>query len=60
MLDQEILKKKLFEILDECNEYLGKYKDLRAKGLSKDDVFEAIYNTRKQITAEILEFISSK
>lgn len=60
MSDKETLKKKLFEMLDECNEHLSKYKDLRAKGMSKDDVFEAIYNTRKQTLAEILEIVASK
>ncbi len=60
MLDKEALKKKLFVMLDECNEHLGKYKDLLAKGMSKDEVFEAIYNTRKQTIAELLEIILSK
>jgi hypothetical protein len=53
----ETLKKKLFELLDECNEHLSKYKELRSNGLSKDEVFEAIHNTRKQVLSEILDLI---
>ena len=60
MADKDILKKKLFEMLDACNDQLAKYKELRAKGLSKDDVFEAIFDSRKQIITEILELISAK
>ena len=57
MSDKETLKKKLFELLDECNDQLSKYKELRAKGLSKDDTFEAIVNTRHKTLSEILEII---
>jgi hypothetical protein len=58
--DKDQLKKRLFEMLDACNEQLAKYKELRAKGLSKDDVFEAIFDARKQVLTEILELISAK
>lgn len=45
-------------MLDECNELLSRYKDLRAKGMSKDEAFEATWNTRKQTIAEILDLVS--
>lgn len=60
MPDKETVKKKLFEMLDNCNEILSNYKDLRSKGMSNDEVFEAIWNTRKQVVAEILEIIAAK
>lgn len=60
MLDKETVKKKLFEQLDECNDLLGKYKELRSKGMSKDDVFEAIINTRRQTLSDILDLITNK
>lgn len=58
MQDKETVKKKLYDMLEECNELLSKYKDLRAKGMSKDETFEAIWNTRKQTASEILDLIS--
>jgi hypothetical protein len=58
--DKDLLKKKLFDMLDDCNDQLSKYKELRARGMSKDDVFEAIFNTRKQTISEILDLISFK
>lgn len=58
MPDKETVKKKLLEMLEECNVLLGRYKDLRANGLSKDDIFEATWNTRKQTIAEILDLVS--
>lgn len=58
MLDKETLKKKLFDMLNECNDQLSKYKELRAKGLSKDDTYEAILSTRQRTLSEILELIS--
>lgn len=58
MPDKETVKKKILEMLEECNVILGRYKDLRAQGMSKDDTFEAIWNTRKQTAAEILDLIS--
>lgn len=60
MLDKETLKKKLFEMLDECNTYLIKYKELRSKGLASDQIFEATYNTRKQTISELIELIYGK
>jgi hypothetical protein len=60
VLDKETAKKHLYEMLDTCNELLSKYKELRAKGMSKDDIFEAIWNTRKQTITEILELLLSK
>lgn len=47
-------------MLDDINEQLSKYKDLRANGLSKDDMFEAILNARKQVVTDILELVSGK
>lgn len=58
MPDREAVKKRLYDILEECHEILCKYKDLRANGMSKDEVFEATWNTRKQTTTEILELLS--
>lgn len=58
MLDKETVKKKLLDMLNDCNEQLGKYKELRAKGLAKDNTFEAVLDTRKHIIAEVLELIS--
>ena len=58
MPDKETVKKRLYEMLEECNELLSKYKDLRAKGMSKDEAFEATWNTRKQTIAEILDLVS--
>lgn len=60
MQDKETVKKKIFEQLDECNELLSKYKELRSKGMSKDDVFEAIINTRKQTLSDILDLITKQ
>ncbi len=60
MLDNENLKKKLLDMLNECSASLAKYKELRNNGLSKDDIFEAIYNTRKQTINELLELIATK
>lgn len=57
MLDNEQLKNKLFDLLNQCAEQLSKYKELRANGMSKDDVFESILNTRKQTLNEVLEMI---
>ena len=47
-------------MLEDVTEQLSKYKDLRAQGLSKDEMFEAILNTRKQVIADILELVSGK
>lgn len=58
MSDKETVKKRLYEMLEECNEFLSKYKDLRAKGMSRDETFEATWNTRKQTIAEILDLMS--
>jgi len=58
VLDKETVKKKLYEMLENCNELLSKYKDLRSKGMSKDETFEAIWNTRKQTISEILDLVS--
>lgn len=58
MLDKETVKKKLYDMLEECSDILSRYKDLRSKGMSKDEVFEATWNTRKQTIAEILDSIS--
>lgn len=58
MPDKETVKKRLFEMLDECNDLLSRYKDLRSKGLFKDEVFEATWNTRKQTISEILDLVS--
>lgn len=58
MPDKETVKKKLLEMAEECNVILSRYKDLRANGLSKDDIFEAAWNTRKQTIAEILDLVS--
>lgn len=58
MLDKETVKKKLYDMLEECSDILSRYKDLRGKGMSKDEVFEATWNTRKQTIAEILDSIS--
>lgn len=60
MLDKEVLKNKIFDMLDSCNEQFGKYKELRSNGLSQDLMYESIINTRKQILSEILEFILNK
>ena len=60
MLDKETAKKSLYEMLETCNELLSKYKDLRAKGMGKDETFEAIWNTRKQTITEILDLLLSK
>lgn len=57
MLDKETVKKKIFILLEDCNEQLGKYKDLRSRGMAQDETFEATLNTRKQTLAEILEMI---
>lgn len=58
MPDKETVKKKLLEMLEECNVILSRYKDLRTYGMAKDETFEATWNTRKQTTAEILELLS--
>lgn len=58
MPDKETVKKKLYDMLEECNELLSKYKDLRSRGMSKDEAFEAIWNTRKQTISEILDLVS--
>lgn len=57
MSDQEIIKSKLFKMLDEYNDILSKYKELRAKGMAQDEIFETLWNTRKQVTSEILDII---
>lgn len=58
MLDRETVKKKLYEMLEECNEHLSKYKNLRSAGMSQDETFEAKWNTRKQTISEILDLVS--
>jgi hypothetical protein len=57
-VSQEILKQKLFNMLDECNAQLSKYKELRSNGLSKDEVFEAMYSAKKKVILEIIELLS--
>ena len=58
MPDKETVKSRLYEMLQECNEFLSKYKDLRAKNMAQDEVFEATWNTRKQTISEILDLLS--
>lgn len=45
-------------MLEDYTDQLGKYKELRAKGLSKDDAYENILNAKKQVITEVLEFIT--
>jgi hypothetical protein len=59
-LTNEALKIKLFNMLDECNEQLSKYKELRSKGMMPDKTFEAILSTRKQVISDILDLITQK
>lgn len=58
MFEKQTIKKRLFELLEECNDQLGKYKELRDKGLAKDEVFERIVSARKQIVSDILDLVS--
>lgn len=54
---KEIIRTKLIGMLDECNEEASQYKALRAKGLNKDDTFEAVNAAKKQVITNILDFI---
>lgn len=58
MPDKETVKKRLLEMIEECNVILSRYKDLRANGLSKDEAFETSWNIRKKTIVEILDLIS--
>lgn len=57
-INNEQIKKKLFDMLNDCNEQLIKYKELIGKGMSNDKIFEAIYSSRKQVILDILELIN--
>jgi hypothetical protein len=53
----EIAKQKLFDMLNEYNEQMSKYKELQASGMHKDPVFEAILNARKEVITIILDIL---
>lgn len=47
-------------MLNTCDVILAKYKELRAQGLSKDDSFEMMLDSRKKTILEIIEIINDK
>lgn len=58
MLDKDLLKNKLFDMLDRYNGQLSKYKELREGGLAKDDTFELIIAARKEVVSAILDIVN--